>query len=202
MLGTLTIAGGVATAYLVRAWLRRCERAAVARVLDAAVYIAHRHRDHTVRSTSPAEPYINHNLRVALTLATAGAPLRSIVAGMLHNTIIDTRDKQADLQEAFDAKTAAVVAEVYDENAQPNTAVELGREARLVLLADNMDNLMDLVRDTQPGWDSKRVRKSFISANQVVDSIRGTHATLEKAYDDVLRLRGTAVEKAMKNKMT
>ncbi len=195
-------AGAAAGAALVLAWVRRRERDALTRVLRAAVYAAHAHRDQR-RKSPKAEPYFNHPLRVAAHLAAAGAPERAVIAALLHDVVEDTATTLADVDAEFGPDIAHIVGEVSDDKALPSAerkrlqivnAPHISTYAKYVKIADKLDNLHDLTNETPVGWEPRRVKVYFDWAEKVIDNLRGTHRGLESNIDKVLAQRDVAVE--------
>lgn len=58
-------------------------------------------------------------------------------------------------------------------------------DAKLVKLADKLDNLMDLRVSPPTNWSQKQVQGYFLWARAVVRGLRGTNAELERQLDEV-----------------
>jgi guanosine-3',5'-bis(diphosphate) 3'-pyrophosphohydrolase len=115
-------------------------------------------------------------------------------AAVLHDTVEDTDATPADIEAAFGARVAQIVAECTDDRgqsrearkeAQVQTAPHKSRAAKLVKLADKLYNLRDLVRSVPAGWDAARVQEYFVWARRVVDGCRGANAALEARLDEL-----------------
>lgn len=201
-LTALISVGAGTAAYALHAWIARRERVAVLRVLDAAVYASVQHRDQR-RKNPTNEPYFNHPLRVARSLAAVGASERAVIAGLLHDTVEDTDSTPEELEAKFGAATASVVAEVTDDKTLPKAerkrlqvehAPLISRDAKMVKLADKTDNLTDLVMLTPVGWTPEYVDEYFKWSQSVISGLRGTSAELERKFDAVFAQRETAVQ--------
>ena len=192
------------------AWLRRRESDALSRVLHAAVYSAHAHRDQRRKSPS-AEPYFNHPLRVAAHLASVGAPEKSILAALLHDVVEDTDTTLDEIEDEFGREIAHIVDEVSDDKALPKDerkrlqierAPHISTYAKYVKIADKLDNLSDLTTSSPVGWQPLRVKKYFEWAEQVLNNLRGTHRELENNIDKVLAQRDVAIETCVRQSAT
>lgn len=174
-----------------------------ARVMRAALFAAEVHRAQRGKGAAADVPYVNHLLEVASLLADAGADTETVVAGLLHDTIEDSRDDvlrvtRAGLEARFGAAVAAIVAECTDDKSLPKQvrkamqaahAPHASAAARMVKLADKISNLRRLVV-TPPDWDQAR-RLAYVDwSAQVVAGCRGVNAALEAEYD---RAHGAAL---------
>ncbi|MCB9879207.1 MAG: HD domain-containing protein [Planctomycetes bacterium] len=163
-------------------------------VLLAADYAARQHRDQRRKGSNT--PYVNHPLSVARRIVGLGGvddPV-TLAAALLHDTIEDTGSTREELAGMFGEDVASVVVEVTDDKhlakaarkrEQIRHALELTPRARVVKLADKLDNLDDLTRTVPNGWDRERVRGYFVWAFAVVANLRGANAGLEAALDEV-----------------
>ncbi|ALN59720.1 metal dependent phosphohydrolase [Lysobacter enzymogenes] len=163
-------------------------------VLRAAAFAAQRHRRQR-RHDAERSPYINHPLALADTLANLGGIADPVVlcAALLHDTVEDTATTLEEIELAFGARVAAVVAQVSDDKSLPKDerkrlqiehARHISPEARLVKLADKICNLRDLLQSPPP-WTRQRKREYFDWAAQVVAGLRGVHPVLEEEFDAV-----------------
>jgi len=164
-------------------------------LLKALAFAAHKHRDQR-RKDPEASPYINHPIGLAHVLASEGGIADAVVlcAAVLHDTIEDTETTHAELQLQFGDQIAAIVSEVTDDKSLPKAerkrlqiehAAHISERARLVKLADKICNLRDIVHSPPAAWSLERRQEYFDWAKRVVDGLRGTHAELEAAFDEV-----------------
>lgn len=168
-------------------------------VLRAVAFAAHKHRDQR-RKDKEASPYINHPIELAHVLWDEGEvrdPL-VIAAALLHDTLEDTETSWQELRGEFGEAIADIVLEVTDtqwirkevrKRLQVARARHSSEQARLVKLADKICNVRDLGTRAPEGWSLERKRQYFDWAREVVDRLRGTHAELERRFDEVYALR-------------
>jgi guanosine-3',5'-bis(diphosphate) 3'-pyrophosphohydrolase len=165
----------------------------LALLLKALAFAAHKHRDQR-RKDAEASPYINHPIALAEVLAGEGGvtDIEVLAAALLHDTIEDTATTAGELRENFGEHIAAMVAEVTDDTELPKAerkrlqiehAAGISHGAKLVKLADKICNLRDVAERPPAKWDLERRREYFDWARQVIDGLRGAHATLEAAFD-------------------
>ncbi|XP_069722894.1 guanosine-3',5'-bis(diphosphate) 3'-pyrophosphohydrolase MESH1 [Phaenicophaeus curvirostris] len=173
-----------------------------ARLLEAAAFAAGRHRGQR-RKDPEGTPYINHPIGVARILAQEAGVTDIVVlqAALLHDTVEDTDTTLPELEERFGAAVRGVVAEVTEDKALPRAerkrlqveqAPGCSPRAKLVKLADMLDNLRDLNRCTPQGWSPQRVQEYFQWAARVAAGLRGTSPPLEAALQRLLEERGAA----------
>jgi GTP diphosphokinase / guanosine-3',5'-bis(diphosphate) 3'-diphosphatase len=171
----------------------------LALILDALAFAAERHRDQR-RKGIESSPYINHPIALArmLVLEARIEEPEVIAAALLHDTIEDTETTLEELAARFGERVAGIVAEVTDDTALPKLdrkrlqvehAAELSREAKLVKLADKTCNLRDVASCPPADWSLERRAEYFDWAKRVVDRLRGTNPSLERAFDAAWALR-------------
>ncbi|XP_060646282.1 guanosine-3',5'-bis(diphosphate) 3'-pyrophosphohydrolase MESH1 isoform X2 [Drosophila nasuta] len=170
-----------------------------ARFMKCLQYAAQQHRNQ--RRKDPQEtPYINHPINVSTILATeAGIDDEAVLmAALLHDVVEDTDATFADLERLFGDDITGLVREVTDDKSlekmerkrlQIVNAPKASRRAKLIKLADKLDNLRDLQVNTPTGWTEERREAYFVWAQRVVDGLRGTNAALEEQLDHIFRQR-------------
>ncbi|XP_034112868.1 guanosine-3',5'-bis(diphosphate) 3'-pyrophosphohydrolase MESH1 [Drosophila albomicans] len=170
-----------------------------ARFMKCLQYAAQQHRNQ--RRKDPQEtPYINHPINVSTILATeAGIDDEAVLmAALLHDVVEDTDATFADLEQLFGDDITGLVREVTDDKSlekmerkrlQIVNAPKASRRAKLIKLADKLDNLRDLQVNTPTGWTEERREAYFVWAQRVVDGLRGTNAALEEQLDQIFRQR-------------
>jgi GTP diphosphokinase / guanosine-3',5'-bis(diphosphate) 3'-diphosphatase len=174
-------------------------RAGMTLILKALDFAAQKHRFQR-RKDKEASPYINHPIQLANVLWREGGVTDPavIAAALLHDTIEDTQTSWQELRGEFGDEVADVVLEVTDVNwlrksARKRLQVSKARHAsecaRLVKLADKICNLRDVAAHPPHNWSLERRREYFEWAREVVDRLRGTHAELERRFDEVYALK-------------
>ena len=177
-------------------------------VARALAFSARKHSAQRRKGAS-AEPYINHLAEVAMLLAEAtdGDDPAVVAAGLLHDTIEDTRTSPAELEQAFGPQIAALVAEVTDDKRlakerrkllQIETAAAKSPRARLIKIADKTSNLRSIAGSPPVGWDVARKREYFGWARAVVDGCRGVSPRLERLFDQACAEGLAALEQGPK----
>lgn len=165
------------------------------RLAQALDFAARKHANQR-RKGEGQEPYINHLADVAsrLATATAGADPDLVIAGLLHDTLEDTDTTRDELEGAFGAGVAALVAEVTDDKSlekavrkrlQVDNAPRKSDRAKMLKLADKTSNLQAIASSPPVGWDDARKRGYFAWARNVAAGCRGVNAALEDAFDQV-----------------
>ena len=165
----------------------------LALLLKALSFAAHKHRKQR-RKDAEASPYINHPIALARALTGEGGvrDVQVLCAALLHDTIEDTETTREELDAAFGARVASIVAEVTDNKRLPKVerkrlqivhAAHITREAKLVKLADKVCNLRDVADSPPVSWPMRRRRVYFDWAKRVVDRLRGVNRKLEAAFD-------------------
>ncbi|KAH8358910.1 hypothetical protein KR093_003247, partial [Drosophila rubida] len=162
-------------------------------------FAAEKHRNQ--RRKDPQEtPYINHPINVSTILATeAGVTDEAVLmAALLHDVVEDTDATFSDVEQLFGADITGLVREVTDDKSlekmerkrlQIVNAPCASHRAKLIKLADKLDNLRDLQVNTPTGWTEERREAYFVWAKSVVDGLRGTNVVLEKQLDEIFRQR-------------
>ena len=168
-------------------------------VLKAAWFASDKHRNQR-RKDVEASPYINHPLALAHVLATEGGISDPVViaAALLHDTVEDTETTPEELVREFGTAIASIVAEVTDDKTlekaerkrlQVIKSPTKSHSAKLVKLADKINNLRDIAASPPADWNSDRRRQYFNWAADVVEGIRGTNEGLEAAFDQAYSAR-------------
>lgn len=179
---------------------------ATTRIVQAIHFSAQKHKTQK-RKNSKQTPYICHPVGVAHRLAIdAGIDDEDVlIAALLHDTVEDTDTTLEEIERLFGSRVAEIVDEVSDDKTLPkhvrkqqqiDHAPHISHEAKLVKLADKLDNLTDLLTDTPIGWEPQRVTQYFDWAEKVIRGLRSTNEPLETAIDDVLANREMAIEAA------
>jgi (p)ppGpp synthase/HD superfamily hydrolase len=167
-------------------------------VSEAAEFAARRHTG-MARKGQGNEPYINHLAEVANLLATCngGRDAELIAAGWLHDTIEDTATTQEELAEKFNERVANLVAEVTDDMRLPKATrrqlqiVESpgkSSSAKLIKIADKISNIRARIH-ADPTPEERADLTDYVDwAEQVAAGCRGGNATLDRMFDDTVKL--------------
>lgn len=167
-------------------------------VSEAAEFAAHRHVG-MARKGRGDEPYINHLAEVANLLATAmdGRDAELIAAGWLHDTIEDTAVTQEELAQKFGERVADLVAEVTDDMRLPKSvrrelqivhSPAKSPSAKLIKIADKISNIRARIH-ADPNADERADLTDYVDwAEKVVAGCRGGNATLDRMFDDTVKL--------------
>jgi (p)ppGpp synthase/HD superfamily hydrolase len=131
-------------------------------------------------------PYLEHVVAVAMILDRLGYPDEVVIAGLLHDVVEDTEATHDDVRARFGAAVAAIVAACSEvkTDAQGNKRPWIDRkrdhlealgtadpEARAVVLADKLHNLLTIAADLRDG----RVVWSLFNAGR--DDVLWYHRT-------------------------
>jgi guanosine-3',5'-bis(diphosphate) 3'-pyrophosphohydrolase len=168
-------------------------------LVRALAFAAKKHRDQR-RKDAIASPYINHPIALVRILAEEGGVTDTpiLCAALLHDTIEDTETNSSELVAEFGAIVAGVVTEVTDDKSLPKAerkrlqvehAAHISRRAKLVKLADKIDNLRDMAASPPADWSIQRRQEYFDWGRAVIDQLRGVHPRLESIFDDAYRGR-------------
>lgn len=118
----------------------------------------------------------------------------TLAAAILHDTVEDTKTTIDEINSLFGPEVAHIVDECTDDKSLPKdvrkklqieTAASHSFKAKLIHLADKLYNIRDLSRNVPQGWDTRRIKNYYKWCREVVNQIRGTNETLEKALDKI-----------------
>lgn len=164
-------------------------------LLDALTFSANKHKDQRRKNRSKT-PYINHPISVAHLIQSIGKidDPAIIISAILHDTVEDTDATIGEIEERFGNRIAKIVMEVSDnkflkkvdrKKLQVQYAKHSSKEAKIVKLADKLDNLKALLYDKPTEWSPEYVRGYFVWSYFVVENLRNTNQYLEDALDEV-----------------
>jgi guanosine-3',5'-bis(diphosphate) 3'-pyrophosphohydrolase len=164
------------------------------RILAAAAFAADKHRMQR-RKDAESSPYINHPLALAHILSREGkiSDPDILCAALLHDTVEDTETTLDELERAFGAEVASIVAEVTNDSSLPKAeqkrlqvakAASKSRGAKLVKLADKIANLRDIAATPPAEWSAERRAEYYRWSSEVVAGLRGVSPALERAFDE------------------
>ena len=147
------------------------------------------------RKGENAEPYVNHVAEVAHLLAVAvqGRDANLVAAGLLHDTLEDTRTTRDELATTFNEDVAALVSEVTDDKSLPKQerkrlqvehAPSRTDRAKMLKLADKTSNLRGIAASPPAGWSTERRLDYVRWGRDVAAGLRGVHPWLETQFDE------------------
>lgn len=164
-------------------------------LLETISFAIEKHKDQRRKNITNA-PYVTHPLSVATALLSCGITDLAVLQGaILHDTIEDTPTTFDELETKFGTRVANIVREVTDDRtltkrqrkeAQIEHVKYMSYEARLVKLADKLDNLKDLQQYPPLHWTPLQIQGYFVWCKKVVDALRGTSDLLEMRIDIIL----------------
>lgn len=133
-------------------------------------FAALKHRDQR-RMDTHKTPYVNHPINVC-TILSVEAGIQDdavLMAALLHDVVEDTDATFADVEQQFGPDVASLVREVTDDKSlekqerkrlQIENASKTTSRAKLIKLADKLDNLRDLLKETPSGWTEVSVARN------------------------------------------
>lgn len=163
--------------------------------LKALAFAARKHSGQ--RRKDQQTPYINHPIQVAESLWREGSvrDIETLLAAVLHDTVEDTGTKPEEIQEQFGDAVRDLVMEVTDDKSLPKQerkrlqierAPHISDRAKLIKLADKIDNVRALTYAPPTDWSLERKREYLDWGEKVVRGLRGQNPQLESIYDRVL----------------
>ncbi len=164
-------------------------------VFRALNFAARKHQGQK-RKGGRASPYINHLIDVAEILWEIGEihDFITVVAGILHDTIEDTRTSQEELETEFGHEICSIVLEVTDDKSLPKSmrkslqvehAGSLSFRARFVKLADKISNIRDVMDSPPVDWSFDERLEYVIWAEEVINRLRGANENMERYFDNL-----------------
>jgi (p)ppGpp synthase/HD superfamily hydrolase len=149
--------------------------------------------------------YITHPFAVGIILAKAGCSEKVVAAGILHDTIEDSRIKLSRLREEFGEKVASIVEKCTEPDKRRSwrkrkqhtldSLKKAGLDVKFVVCADKLHNIRTIARDYRKVGD--RVWKRFRRGREdqkwyytsLVESLRSKrgNASYEKLYKELRR---------------
>jgi (p)ppGpp synthase/HD superfamily hydrolase len=115
-----------------------------------------------------------------------------LLAALLHDVAEKTSRSLADIEQAFGAEVAGVVAELTDDKRlggrerkrqQVEGAATLSPRAKRIRLADKASKMAEIAAHPPRWWGRALARRKVASARQVVDGLRGSDPVLEEEFD-------------------
>jgi len=166
-------------------------------LLKALSFAADKHRFQRRKDTEET-PYINHPIRVALTLAEIGGETNNdlLTAAVLHDTIEDTQTTAAELEEHFGRTVLDLVLEVTDDK---NLSKEERKRhqvlnaplksilAKKLKLADKICNVYDILNHPPGNWSVERRLNYLTWAENVMAGLKDANPLLEEHLAELIR---------------
>lgn len=159
--------------------------------IDAFAFADRAHCGQIRQGTSGA-PYILHPLRVAGLVKDAGGDDVARAAAYLHDVIEDTDTTPSAIESRFGGIVAEIVLEVTRPAGMTSkaywahlleTAPHMSHAARLIKVADAVDNVRDLARDPTI-WRPKRVREYVEAKEALIAAIGAPWPSLVNLFED------------------
>jgi guanosine-3',5'-bis(diphosphate) 3'-pyrophosphohydrolase len=162
-------------------------------VMKAAETAARWHA-HQKKKGAAQDPFIDHLLAVAslVTEASNGHDPDLAIAALLHDAMEHREISRARIADGFGERVAHLVEEcTYDKalgeherkRKQVEDAPEKSAGAKLIRLADKIDNVRRMGSDPPPDWSARRQLDYIAWAREVVAELRGTNVWLEQQFD-------------------
>jgi (p)ppGpp synthase/HD superfamily hydrolase len=169
------------------------------RLVSEAADLAARRHNGMARKGRGSEPYINHLAEVAnlLAIVTEGVDAELVAAGWLHDVIEDTPTPRQVLAQTFGERVAALVVEVTDDMSLPKherrrrqvvDAPHKSPAARLIKIADKISNIRARILPRPSEAERDDLIDYVAWAEQVVGGCRGVNPSLDRAFDDTVKL--------------
>lgn len=166
-------------------------------LLKALSFAADKHRFQRRKDTEET-PYINHPIRVALTLAEIGGEtnIELLTAAILHDTIEDTQTTPEEIESQFGSSVLALVLEVTDDKnltkeerkkLQVMNAPHKSLLAKKLKLADKSCNVYDIIHHPPGNWSTERKLNYLTWAENVMEGLRGANTLLENHLKELIR---------------
>ena len=166
-------------------------------LLKALSFAADKHRFQRRKDTEET-PYINHPIRVALTLAEIGGEtdINLLCAAVLHDTIEDTQTTTAEIEEQFGSTVLNLVLEVTDDKNlskderkkhQVLNAPHKSMLAKRLKLADKICNVSDILHHPPGNWSAERKLNYLAWAENVLAGLKGSNPLLEEHLVELIR---------------
>ncbi|HEY4068920.1 MAG TPA: HD domain-containing protein [Burkholderiaceae bacterium] len=172
-------------------------------MVRALAFAAEKHRAQRT-SAVDAAPYINRPIELARVLTEEGGVSDGAIlcAALLHDTLQGSATTVAELQAEFGPIIAGIVAEVSDDMSLPSVllrrqvqlerAAGISRRAKVLKLADTIENLRAVLAEPSERWPLKKRQAYFDWSKALIDQLRGVHARLEAIFDETFLQRPEA----------
>lgn len=163
-------------------------------VSRALAYATQQHKKQ-FRKGPGNEPYINHCIRVADELRSAGYDPKTVAAGILHDTVEDTSTTCKDLENLFGKKVADLVMTVTEKGENMTWGQRLVSyskrvkkglpSAKAISAADKIDNMTSMSDTLKSGFNI--FQKMHAGPEQQIAKFRGLREVLKPAISPMLQ---------------
>lgn len=166
---------------------------AVMKIVDAIEFAAEKHKGQT-RKNKERTPYIAHPLAVANALMEIGKvrDQEVIVAGLLHDTLTDTKTTDGEIEKRFGRTVAKIVREGSSEKGgssaewkrrQVILAPKWSDGVAMIKMCDQIYNLDNLLYDAPAHWNRQRVDDYFHWTQAVLERLPMANELLRSAVE-------------------
>jgi (p)ppGpp synthase/HD superfamily hydrolase len=152
-----------------------------------------------------AIPYVQHLAAVAMILDRLGYPEDVVIAGLLHDAVEDTDASIEAIESEFGREVASLVAWCTERKTEPGATAKrpwidrktehldhlrgAPEDARAVVLADKLHNLLSMVEDHRAGrpvWDRFNAGPSEVAwyYGAMIETLRGDDPRLKRLADE------------------
>lgn len=164
----------------------------MSRLIRAIDFSANAHKNQRSKDINET-PYINHPIRVARLISESGCNDEDIlISALLHDVVEDTFVTIDEIEREFGYRVRSIVEQVTDDKSLPKVTRKMLQVekaptkcfgAKMVKLADKLDNLSQ--QDTSPpeSWSDEIKMGYFVWSYYVVDGLRRTSQYLEERLD-------------------
>ena len=175
-------------------------------VRDALRFACDRHKGQLRKDGKT--PYLDHLVRVSYLVRPVDPPIEVLCAALLHDTIEDTATSYDDLKSRFGTQVADLVAELSEDKRLPRDVRKqaaddgfhsLSHWAKVVALADTLDNLFDLEKATiSVEKKKKQLERSEYRAQVMGDDLAELTALAETGSSEADRAASRTIRVARK----
>lgn len=161
--------------------------------LQNAIDLAIKAHKGQTRKGKPDVPYVTHPLFVGLILAKIVAEENVIIAGILHDTIEDTKTTKEDIEKEFGKEVAEMVNDVTEQDKSLPWAMrkqqalehipKMSHGSLMVKSADQLHNMRDLIEDYKKEGDKMFERFNAPKQKQL-ERYKILIPTIEKAWPE------------------
>jgi (p)ppGpp synthase/HD superfamily hydrolase len=170
--------------------------------LTKAYKFACEKHDKQIRKNTKQLPYIHHPIEVVDILVRSGVTdIATLCAGVLHDTIEDTKTTYEELVQEFGKEIADIVMECTDDKSLPKLdrkklqiehSEHMSVGAKLVKMADKFSNTSSLINDPPKKWSPEEIQGYVVWSRMVCHGLKGVNSNLEKDLEGIFKYFGIA----------